>query len=324
MLLRVPDAGLTVVLQATSSAFSKTFSLAARIAVMAAPDVLGGGGGGADEPEPTAAEATPDATDVPVNTPAPVAPVAVSRKALEAAAGVWTLDGVTGASATFEVRVHCSAVSNKDKNGKEEDGDDRWEAGGGCRLFIDLGWFSRSLLAPVSATRFVGALSGTPGALSLDVSAPAHRSAPSTAVLSVVLPGKEAEKPVTATATRHPSLQVGAAALSAAAGTYTSDELGATYTFTPRGGGLGLVLDTIEGRLGSTLLPCCVNDAGRWAGVYTSARPALISEVVLGGKGAWLTMAFRGDAARLDVEDGADGRGDLAGVPFRRVGTCPA
>lgn len=177
---------------------------------------------------------------------------------------------------------------------------------------------------PSRATRFVGALAGTPGALSVDASAPANRSAPSTAALSVVVPGKGAAEPVTATATRHPSLQVGAAALSAAAGTYTSDELGATYTFISRGGGLGLMLDAIEGHLGSTLLPCCVNDAGRWVGVYTSARPALVSEAVLGSKGAWLTMAFRGDAARLDAEDGADGRGDLAGVPFRRVGTCPA
>lgn len=340
VLLRVPDAGVAIVLQATSSAFAQTFQLAARILALAAPDVLGGGGagGGGDDPEPTAVDAIPDATDEPMVTPAPPKPVTVSRRALAAAAGVWTMDGVEGAAATFEVQLHCEAPAATNKGGEEEKGggneaddsdndDGRRERAAGCGLFVDLGWYSRSLLVPVSATRFVGALVGMPSALSLEVSPPANRSAPTTAVLSATLPdpsGEATAAPTTATATRHPSLQVGAAALSAAAGTYTSDDLGATYTFSPRGGGLGLALDGVEGRLGSTLLPCCVDGGGGWGGGYTSARPALVFEALTGGKGAWLTMAFGGDTAKLAVEDGGDGRGDLADVPFRRVGTCPA
>lgn len=243
------------------------------------------------------------------------------------------MDGVEGAAGTFEVQVHCAEAATDGKDGKAEvnnnrdDGDDRAEAAAGCRLFVDLGRLSRLLLAPVSATRFVGALAGKPGALSMDVSPPANGSASPTVLLSVTLPdpsGTGSAPPVTATATRHASLQVGAAALAATAGTYTSDDLGVTNTFIPRGGGLGLVVDGQGGRLGPTLLPCCVDAEGGWGGAYTSARPALVSEAVLGGNSAWMTMTFREDAATLDTEDGGDGRGNLAGVPFRHKGTCPA
>lgn len=235
------------------------------------------------------------------------------------------MDGVEGAGGTFEVLVDCAAGATAGKEGKA-DGDNHGAAAG-CRLFIDLGLLSRSLLAPVSATRFVGALVGNPGALTLEVSPPANGSASPTATLSVTLPdpsGTGTAPPVTAAATRHAALQVGAAALAAAAGTYTSDDLGATYTFIARGGGLGLVVDGQEGRLGSTLLPCCVDAEGGWGGAFTSARPELVSQAVAGGTGAWLTMTFRGDAAALDTQDNGDGRGNLAGVPFRREGTCPA
>lgn len=328
MLLRVPDAGLVVTLQATSSAFINTFQLAARIVALAAPDVFEGGSG-VEAPEPTAVEATPDASDETVATPAPAESVNVSRKALAAAAGVWTMDDVEGPAASFEVQVHCE----EDKKGENEDGNDRdgddgkRERSAGCRLFIDFGSFSRSLMVPVSPSRFVGALAGIPNALSLEVLPAANRSVPATALLSATFPdpsGTGTVGPVTATAIRYSSLQVGTAALEAAAGTYTSDDLGATYTFKPRGGGLGLELDGVEGRLGSTLIPCCVDAEGTWGGTYASARPALVSEVILGGKGSWMTATFQQDTARMNFEDGADGRGDLEDVLFRRVGTCPA
>lgn len=332
MFLLVPDEGLAIVLQATSSVFgSDIFQAAGKIALLTAPDALGGGEDG-NSPEPTAVKDTPDATDEPMATPSPAPSVAVSRKALAAAAGVWVMDGVQGAAGTFEVRVHCKDVATTggkkrqaEGDSSSDDDDDRRESGAGCQLFVDLGWLSRSLLTPVSATRFVGDLAGLPGALSMEVSPPANST--TTAELSVMLPdqsGTGTAVPVTQTATRLPALQVGAAALAAAAGTYISDEVGVTYTFVPRGGGLGLVVDGEEGRLGSTLLPCCVDAAGDWGGTYTSARPALVSQAELGGRRPWLTMTFRGDAAALDAEDNADGRGDLAGVPFRREGTCPA
>lgn len=37
-----------------------------------------------------------------------------------------------------------------------------------------------------------------------------------------------------------------------------------------------------------------------------------------------MTATFQQDTARMNFEDGADGRGDLEDVLFRRVGTCPA
>lgn len=327
MLLRVPAAEMVVVLQATSTGFADPLELAASIVALAAPDVFAGRGSGGEEPEPTGTEATPDATDGPMETPAPVKPISVPRKALTTAAGVWTMDSVEGAAATFEVQVICDAGATKGKEREDEDDDTRGKPAGDCRLFADLGLYSRSLLVPVSATRFVGNLAGIRNALALEISPPANHSAATTAVLSVTVSdasGAGTAATATATAIRHPSLQVGTRTLAEAAGIYRSDELGATYTFIPRGGGLGLMVNDVEGRLGSTFIPCCVNARGEWGGTYTSARPALISEAFLGDRGSWLTMAFQGDTATLEVEDGADGRGDITGARFRRVGKCHA
>lgn len=76
VLLRVPDVGLVIVLQATSTALNTSFQLAARIAVLTGPDVFGSGGEG-DTPEPLAAEATPEASVEPVATPSPAKPASV-------------------------------------------------------------------------------------------------------------------------------------------------------------------------------------------------------------------------------------------------------
>lgn len=155
--------------------------------------------------------------------------------------------------------------------------------------------------------------------MTLDVSPAANATAAATATLT--LAGVDAPP---LRATRHPALQQTAAALAAVAGTYTSDRLRATYTFTPRGGGLGVAIDGEEGRLGSTFLPCCVSPAGAWGGVYSNGRPGLPAAADLGVQGLLLTATFAGDTMAMDVRIANGGQEDLDGVPFRRVGTCPA
>ncbi|KAK1862469.1 hypothetical protein I4F81_005037 [Pyropia yezoensis] len=201
---------------------------------------------------------------------------------------------------------------------------------GGCHLLIDLGVYAQSLLFPVSPSLYVGALGGIPAALSMDVSPPVNGSDRRSAVLRVApaaspLDGSARPPlPVTAAATRYPSLQVRAAVLDAAAGSWAAPTLGgAPLTLTPRGGGLGVAQGGVEGRLGPTLLPCCVNAAGRWGGVYANARPVAGPIGGLSFEGMWLTATFGGDTMTMGLAFENGGLGDLEGVPFHRVGTCP-
>lgn len=159
----------------------------------------------------------------------------------------------------------------------------------------------------------------SPGTLTLEVSPPLNRSAPAIATLTIA----SLEQQRTLRATRYPSLQLTAAVLDAAAGTYTSARLGATYTFTLRGGGLGVAIHGDEGRLGSTFLPCCATPGGDWNGTFSSGRPGIPATSELGERYLLLTAAFDGDSMGLGVRIANGGQEDLDGVPFSRVGTCP-
>lgn len=346
MFLRVPAAELVVVLQTTSALFADVFGLATGIAALAVPELLstggegGGGGGDPDRPSPSEAGPDPSPTADPAGAAPPPSdpPVAFPREELAAAAGVWVLDDVAGPTGTFEVHVQCPSPATTaaidpgraDIDAEGGVGGGREAVVGGCHLLIDLGVYAQSLLFPVSPSLYVGALGGIPAALSMDVSPPVNGSDRRSAVLRVApaaspLDGSARPPlPVTAAATRYPSLQVRAAVLDAAAGSWAAPTLGgAPLTLTPRGGGLGVAQGGVEGRLGPTLLPCCVNAAGRWGGVYANARPVAGPIGGLSFEGMWLTATFGGDTMTMGLAFENGGLGDLEGVPFHRVGTCP-
>ncbi|GAB0489807.1 hypothetical protein MMPV_001032 [Pyropia vietnamensis] len=332
----VPAVEMSLALQTTSAVFSDTFDLAAAIAAVALPGVFGGASteGPGEEvvaspppPPPPALAATAvlhDGTTSGSASPPPPEVVSVPAAAFAAATGVWSMDADAGPFGSFEVQVGGSATSSGsyDSSPQAYGYDGGSEPGGVAEwLFLDLGHLTRSRLRPVSATRFVGDFNGIPGVLTLEVIPPANSSAPTTATVTVAGPGE----PLILRATRHPSLQLTTAALDAVAGTYTSERLGATYTFTPRGGGLGVSIDGDEGRLGSTFLPCCVSpETGAWeGGLFSNGRPGLPATVALGERFLLLTAAFGEDRMTMGVRIENGGQEDLDGVPFRRVGKCP-
>ncbi|KAK1868913.1 hypothetical protein I4F81_011395 [Pyropia yezoensis] len=324
----VPDAEITLALQATSAVFSDTFFFfAAAIAAVAFPDEFGvapagqgGRGGGAQPLSPVPSLSVPFTDEVTDSRPSGA--ISAPAASLADVAGVWSLDVEVSPFGAFELQAGGNAPRNDDYSSPRAYGYDSGNPPDGNAaewLFLDFGRLTRSQLFPVSTTRFVGALNGVPGALTLEVSPPLNRSAPAIATLTIA----SLEQQRTLRATRYPSLQLTAAVLDAAAGTYTSARLGATYTSTPRGGGLGVAIHGDEGRLGSTFLPCCATPGGDWNGTFSSGRPGIPATSELRERYLLLTAAFDGDSMGLDVRIANGGQEDLDGVPFSRVGTCP-
>ncbi|GAB0498635.1 hypothetical protein MMPV_009981 [Pyropia vietnamensis] len=213
-LVQVPAAGVAVAIQTTAAQFGPLvlLKLAIDAAAAAAPDVL---------------------APLPQDPPSPRQPQ-LSRDALDALAGVWVLvvDGDSGPDETvFELQVDCDA----------DDGENARPPA--CRLLADFGPETLTHLSAASATRFIGSAMGIAGSLVINFSR--NGGHPSAAVqLSLASVGGDT---LTGTALRPAALQLSRSELSAAAGSWTATELGATWTLTPRGGGLGLAVRGQEG-----------------------------------------------------------------------------
>ncbi|GAB0490211.1 hypothetical protein MMPV_001443 [Pyropia vietnamensis] len=309
-LVQVPAAGVAVAIQTTAAQFGPLvlLKLAIDAAAAAAPDVLAPLPQDPPSPSPTSSP-PPTAT-------MPPSPVELSRDALDALAGVWVLvvDGDSGPDETvFELQVDCDA----------DDGENARPPA--CRLLADFGPETLTHLSAASATRFIGSAMGIAGSLVINFSR--NGGHPSAAVqLSLASVGGDT---LTGTALRPAALQLSRSELSAAAGSWTATELGATWTLTPRGGGLGLAVRGQEGGVVlSTLLPCCVDDAGRWRGTYTSRRLSPLGPALGSRAGISVTAQFApgggGDTWSLTVAGGLDGRGDFRGIRFRRAPLCGA
>lgn len=308
-LLQVPAAGIAVAIQTTAAQFGPILLLKAAIdaAAAAAPDVLA--------PLPDPPSPSPTASPPPAAT-MPPSLVELSRDTLNALAGVWVLvvgDDSGRDGTVFELQVDCDVDGG---------GNDRPPA---CRLLADFGPETLTHLSAASATRFIGSPVGVVGGLVLDVSL--NGSHPSAAVeLNLASVGGGT---LSGTAHRPAALQLSRSELSAAAGSWTATELGATWTLTPRGGGLGLAVSGQEGGVVlSTLLPCCVDDAGRWRGTYTSRRLSPLGPLLGLRAAISVTAQFApeggGDTWSLTLAAGGDGRGDFRDIRFQRAPLCGA
>lgn len=319
-LLHVPAAGVAVAIQATAAQFGALRLLEAAItaAAAAAPDVL------APLP-PRPPRPAPSPSPGPTATKPP-SPVQLPRDALDAVAGVWVLvvEGDPEREETaFELQVDCEAPSSRAAAAATDGGDGDDDPPQACRLLADLGPDTITHLTAASATRFIGSPAGVAGGLVLDVSL--NGSHPTAAVRVDLTP---AGGPVVAGTAHLPAaLQLPRSTLAAAAGPWAAPELDATWTLTPRGGGLGVGAYGQEGAIvPSTLLPCCVDAAGRWRGAFTSRRLSPLAPAL--GIGATFSATARfapgGDTWALTFDEGGDGRGDFRDIAFRRVSPCGA
>ncbi|KAK1865635.1 hypothetical protein I4F81_008164 [Pyropia yezoensis] len=325
-LLQVPAAGVAVAIQATASQFGVDIPLEAAInaAAAAAPDVLAPLPARPPSPTPPPSP-SPAATALPLS-------VELPRGALDAVAGVWVLavEGASGDDETvFELQVDCAAPSS----GAPREGSTPAQLaaaadGGGdgprvaCRLLADFGPETLTHLTAASATRFIGSPAGVAGGLVLDVSL--NGSHP-TAAVRVDLTSVGGPS-LTGTAHRPAALQLSRATLAAAAGTWSAPEVGATWTLTHRGGGLGVDVRGQEGAIVlSTLLPCCTDATGGWRGAYTSRRLSPLAPT-LGDQRAGMAAVARfapgGHTWALSFTGGGDGRGDFRDISFRRTPPC--
>lgn len=323
-LLQVPAAGVAVAIQATAAQIHEGILLRAAVdaAAAAAPNVLAPLP--ASPPPPSPSPPPPPAATMPPS------PVALPRAALDALAGVWVLavEGAPGRDETvFELQVDCAAPSRRPRVSLP--GLPAAAAGGGgdggpspaCRLLADFGAETLTHLTAASATRFVGSPVGVPAGVVLDVSRAGGQPAAAVRFRLAPVGGPS----LNGTARRPPALQVPPAELAAAAGTWASAELGATWTLTPRGGGLGVSVRGQEGGVvASTLLPCGVDGGGGWRRAYTSRRLSPLAPTLGLRAAVSATARFArgggGDAPwALTVTAGGDGRGDFVDIPFRRA-----